>query len=201
MNTRQLPSIIASFEISCQFMVLIPLLSTIINIVAEEVMKKSRLCIEYEIDNYNSPALRCKTLYGMTKGACFIECARQQSRSCSCRAFQLHSRDGVCELLNNPNCMTENETPDITFVGLSTCRFIPPWQPTTAPNQSLHWRWVTDPPTMEGTISLQSPLGGVRYVTRGLHKVYIYQDIVDMVYSVHGGLVMRRLYVGPISSS
>ena len=160
----------ANFVITCLYMVLVSLLSTIINVVADDLMKKSRLCIEYEIDNYNSPALRCKTLYGMTKGECFMECARQQSRSCPCIAFQLHSRDGVCELLNNPNCMTENETPGVTFVGLSTCRFIPPWQPTTSPNQSLHWRWVTDPPTMEGTISFQSLLGGVRYVTRGLHK-------------------------------
>ena len=151
-------------------MVLISLLSTFIYVIAEDAMKKSRLCIEYEISNYNSPAPWCKTIGGMTKGDCFIECTRQQSRSCPCTAFQLHSRDGLCELLKNPNCMTENETPGITFVGLSTCQFIPPWQAIAAPNQSLHWRWVTDPPTMEATISFRSPLGGVRYVTRGLNK-------------------------------
>ena len=169
-NTRQSKCIIGNYVKTCPLLVLVSLLSIVIFGATEDVVTKSRLCIQYEINNFNSSARRCKTLNGMTKADCFMECVRHQNKSCPCRAFQLHSHNGLCELLHNLVCMTENETPGITFVGLSKCQLIPSWQSFASANQSGIWRWVRDPPTMEGTISFESPLGGVRYVTRSFHK-------------------------------
>ena len=171
MNTRHLSGIIPSYVIAFRLLVLATLLSTVIFAVADVAVKKSRLCIQYEIKSYKSFAHRCKTFNGMTKGGCFMECVRHQDKSCPCEAFQFRSHDGVCELLRiSSMCMAENEIPDVTFVSLSACQFIPPWQSIKPTDQSGAWRWVADPPTKQGAIKSVSPLGGARYVARSFYK-------------------------------
>ena len=134
------------------------------------IFYKTRLCLQYEISNYNSSAIRLKVLKRTSRVGCFIACVRHQHAQSSCRAFQFHRKQGLCELLPEVDltCMAEDVAQGITFVGLSECRFSPTLQSAIPENGT--WRWVTDPPTKNGTVSKKSPAGAVRYVTRVLHQ-------------------------------
>ena len=136
--------------------------------VAQGFFNKTRLCVQHEINDYNSSASPLQTINGTSRGRCFMECVRHQYTNSSCSAFQFQPKYGFCELLPEVTCMAENVTPGTTFVGLSECRYSAPWQPAVP--EDGNWQWVTDPPTMDGTITERSPLGGWRYVTRVLHQ-------------------------------
>ena len=92
-----------------------------------------------------------------------LECVRHQYTNSTCRAFQFQPIYGFCELLPEVTCMAENVTPGTTFVGLSECRYTAPRQPAVP--EDGNWQWVTDPHTMDGTITERSPLGAWRYAT------------------------------------
>ena len=130
------------------------LLYTVLFSVANGVIKKSRLCIQYEIKDYKSSLARLKTLNGTSRGSCFMECVRQHF---GCRAFQFHPKDGLCELLPEVKCMEEGTTAGTNLAGLSECKFLPFWLLTLPPNGN--WRWVTDPPTLNKIIELVSRKG------------------------------------------
>ena len=138
--------------------------------VVHGIFDKTRLCLQYEINNYNSSAVRLKVLQRTSRVGCFIACVRHQHTHPWCRAFQFHRKQGLCELLPEVDltCMAEDVAQGITFVGLSGCHFSPPLQSAIPENGT--WRWVTDPPTTDGTVYERSPRGAVRYVTRVLHK-------------------------------
>ena len=68
--------------------------------------------------------------------------------------------------IENEECMVESKTPGVTFVGVSKCKSIPPWQSTEPANGK--WRWVTDPSTWKDSLRLSSPGGGVRHIA--FHK-------------------------------
>ena len=136
--------------------------------VTHGIFNKTRLCVQHEINDYNSSASPLQTINRTSRGRCFMECVRHQYTNSSCRAFQFQSKYGFCELLPDVTCMAENVTPGISFIGLSECRFAAPRQ--QAVPEDGNWQWVTDPPTMDGTITERSPSGGWRYVTRVLHQ-------------------------------
>ena len=140
--------------------------STSLASIAGGVIMKARLCTEYEINDYNSLAPRCDTFNAESKIACYMECVRHPL--CFCKAFQFHSPDGFCEIFENDNCMSENKTPNITFVGVSQCKSNSPWLTTKPANGN--WRWVTNPRKLRGAITLLSPDGNERIVGRVFHK-------------------------------
>ena len=131
---------------------------------ANGIIRKARLCIQYEIKDYNSSLARLKTLNGTSRGGCFMKCVRHLE----CRAFQFHPNDGLCELLPEVACMAENKTAGINLVGLSECHFLPLWKPVLPTNGN--WQWVTDPPTLDKTIELKSRRGARRKVGRVLYQ-------------------------------
>ena len=150
----------------CFLFLFADILSTGLSSIAGGVIKKDRLCVQYEINDYNSSAHRCDALNAASKTACFMECAYH--RWCLCRAFQFNSWDGFCEILGKEKCMAENKTPNILFVSVSECKSILPWHSTKPVDGK--WRWVTDPPTRKGTVKIKSPGGGVRHVVRAFHQ-------------------------------
>ena len=144
---------------SCLLVLFVDTLSPVV----DGVIKKARVCVQYEINDYKSSARRCDAFTSVSKTAWFVECLRHQH--CSCGSFQFNSLDGLCEILENEECMVENKTPGVTFVGVFNCKTIPPWQSTEPANGK--WRWVTDPPTRKGSVRLSSP----GFVTpRAFHK-------------------------------
>ena len=138
--------------------------------VVRGIFDKTRLCLQCEINNYNSSAVRLKVLNRTSRVGCFIACVRYQLTHSSCRAFQFHRKQGLCELLPEVDltCMAGDVVQGITFVGLSKCHFSPPLKSAIPENGTLCW--VTDPHTKDGTVYERSPAGAVRYVTRVLHQ-------------------------------
>ena len=131
--------------------------------------KKTRLCVQYEIDDYNSTMIPLKQISGVTRNACFIECVRYQQGISPCRAFHFQHSEGICELLSEDNnCMPDTNSPGTTYVHLSVCQSVAPWRRRNPSPGS--WQWVTKPVSMSSTIKMTSPLGAVRYVVRVLHK-------------------------------
>ena len=130
---------------------------------------KTRLCIQYEIDDYVSSKNPLKQISGLTKGNCLMECVRHQQGSSPCRAFHFRQREATCELLpEERTCMSETTSPGTTYVHLSDCQSGAPWRRlNTSPGS---WQWVTNPASLSDTVNLRSPLGAVRYVGRVLHK-------------------------------
>ena len=140
--------------------------STCMSSVPEDAVKKVRMCMQYKINDYKSSARRCDAFTSVSMTACFMQCTRHQK--CFCKAFQFDSRDGLCEILEKEECMAENNTPGVVFVGVRKCQSIPPWKSTEPANGK--WRWVTHPPTRKGSVRLSSPGGAVRYVARAFHE-------------------------------
>ena len=81
--------------------------STGMSSVPDDFIKKDRMCMQYEIINYKSSARRCDVFTSVSKTACFMQCIRH--RQCSCRNFQFHSGDGLCEILESEECMVEKK--------------------------------------------------------------------------------------------
>ena len=130
---------------------------------------KTRLCLQYEIDDYNSTALPLKQIYGVDRGACLMECVRHQQGGSPGRAFQFRLVEGICELLPGDNdCMPDTTSPSTTYVHLSDCQSVAPWRRLNPSPGS--WQWVTNPASLNDAIKVTSPLGAVRYVVRVLHK-------------------------------
>ena len=127
---------------------------------------KMRLCIQYEMEDYNSSMIPLKKLSEVTRGACFVECLRHQQGSSPCRAFHFRQVQGICELLpHDVTCMAENMTPGTTYVHLSECDSVAPWRrinPDSGPLQ-----WVAD---RDGALGFLGPFRRYRYVVRVLYK-------------------------------
>ena len=151
---------------TCYLVLFIDILSTSMSLATGGVLEKARLCVQYEINDHNSSALRCDAFSSVSKIACFMECVRHQT--CFCSAFQFHSQHGFCEILGNEECMAKNKFRGVTFVGVSECKSTPLWQSTEPANGK--WRWVIDPPGRQGAVEIASPLGRKRYVGRALHQ-------------------------------
>ena len=127
---------------------------------------KKRLCVQYEMDDYNSSMVPLKKMSGVTHSACFVECVRHQQGGSPCRAFHFRKAEGICELLpKDITCMADNTAPGTTYVHLSDCEAVAPWhgiKPSSGPLQ-----WIAK---KRGSLKLHSPLGGDRYVVRVLNK-------------------------------
>ena len=131
--------------------------------------EKTRLCIQYEIDDYNSTLFPLKQISGVTRNACFIECVRYQRGISPCRAFHFRQSEGICELLPDDNdCMPDTTSPGTKYVHLSDCQSVPPWHRLNPSPGS--WQWESNPVSLSDAIKVTSPLGAVRYVVRVLHK-------------------------------
>ena len=129
-------------------------------------INKTRLCLQYEIDDYNSSMIPLKTLSGVNRSVCFMECVRHQMVSPPCRAFHFRPVDGICELLpGDIPCMVDNTTPGTTYVHLSECESVAPWRAIKPDHSPI--QWITN---VEEAFYLRSPLGADRYVIRVLHK-------------------------------
>ena len=129
-------------------------------------VNKKRLCIQYEMDDYNSSMIPLKKLSAVTRSACFVECVRHQQGSSPCQAFHFRQAEGICELLTKDiSCMAANVTPGTTYVHLSGCESVAPWRHINPGSDPL--QWVTN---RVGALSLRSQLGGYRFVVRVLHK-------------------------------
>ena len=137
-------------------------------IFAKGDVNKKRLCVQYEMTDYNSSMIPLKKMSGMTRSSCFVECVRHQQGRSPCRAFHFRQLEGICELLpKDITCMADNTTPGTTYVHLSDCGSVAPWSrinPEPGPLQ-----WVTNRDRF-GTLGMLSPLGGYRLVVRVLHK-------------------------------
>ena len=127
---------------------------------------KTRLCIEYEMDDYNSTMTPLKTLTGVTRAMCIAACAHHQQDISPCRSVHFRPTEDICELLPEAaTCMVDNTTPGTTYVHLADCETVVPYRgikPNPGPLQ-----WVAD---SNGALSLTSPQGGVKYGVRVLHK-------------------------------
>ena len=129
---------------------------------------KKRLCLQYEMHDYNSSRIPLKKLSAVTRSACFVECVRHQQGSSPCQAFHFRQVDGICELLpRDITCMADNTTPGTTYVHLSECGSVAPWRRINPESGPLQWMANRH---RFGTLGLPSPLGGYRYVIRVLHK-------------------------------
>ena len=137
--------------------------------VAKGSSTKKRLCVQYEIHDFNVSMIALSTLSGMTQSVCFLECVRHQPGHSPCRGFHFRPKEGVCELLPEESvCMTGSVVLGTTYVHLSGCTFMATYYGINPGPGPL--RWFTNLAVQRGALHFQSPLGGIRYVVRVLHK-------------------------------
>ena len=142
------------------------LLWGVLVLLAKADISKQRLCIQYEVADYNSSMIPQKKLFGMSWNSCFVQCVRHQPQRSPCRAFHFRQEEGVCELLpEDIKCMADNMTPGTTYVHLSDCEAVVPWRGINPNPGPLEWVTVRS-----GVHGLRSPLGGLRYVVRVVNK-------------------------------
>ena len=130
-------------------------------------LKKRRLCVDVEVENYrsNAPVLGIYSM--LIKQMCFLRCMRDAS----CEAFHFRYQGGVCDLLPKPDsCLGQNITNGTLYVELNTCGLYPPRKAFLPPSDT--WRWVSDVTDLTDTVALVS--SGTRYVSRVFERgVYL----------------------------
>ena len=153
-----------------EFLHILALVNTIMIGVTNGQVKKNKLCVQMELEEYHSNNSVIKELITFDKNKCISECVR----SGSCRAIHYKPTEKTCELLEatDSQCMVENVAPGVQFVQLTTCSFQLPVRARRPENNG--WRWDTYPATMADAVSVRSPLGRNRYVGKLFyHGMYL----------------------------
>ena len=114
--------------------------------------------------------------------------------SLSLSGFHFRPKEGICELLSEESaCMAGNVVLDTTYGHLSHGTFMAPYRGINpGPGPLL---WITDPATSSGTLLIRSPLGGIRYMVRVLHKSLRLPDWEHSLQQESRVLMGRSLFV------
>ena len=145
------------------------LLSCISFTIVQCVVHKTRLSVEFVVDDYHPGGEPIQTLKGLTRNKCMSSCARTKY----CSAFNFRSENGMCMLhpaYIKKECMAENFTQGLEYVHMTdTFDGVPPWRGLRNKDNN-HGYWKVNPTRQTGIPYLRSDLGAVRHVARVLYK-------------------------------
>ena len=99
---------------------------------------KNKMCLLYEFHDYASnDTTVIERFDGTTKPQCMLSCVRDNY----CSAFNFHSNDGKCELLDtSEGCMSYDLRMGTIFVQLTQCDGTAPWRVVSPALEKLQWK-------------------------------------------------------------
>ena len=129
------------------------------------ISTKRRLCVDYEIPSYRaSRPLDMKT--AQSRGKCISSCVRLDV----CLAVNYNPSSGVCELLPEAEvCMPINNSPEFSYIHLTTCGGHSPWITESASSEFWQWISTNNPKSIRNSlVTMVSDF--TRFVARVLHN-------------------------------
>ena len=132
------------------------------------VIKKRRLCVDVEVDNYRSDDRILSTHTIPTKHMCMVRCMRDAN----CHAFHFLYQDSLCELLPFPSrCRAQNTSDGTLYIELNICGVYPPRKAFLLPVGT--WQWVSNVTDLTDAVPMVS-VDRTRYVSRMFERgVYL----------------------------
>ena len=135
---------------------------------ANAAVFKRRLCVEYEIQDYQSIDEPLQIINETeSRSLCMMQCVR----NVDCLAFNYHTDSATCILLPAASCMTLDGQHGYLYVHLSDCNMVPVREIRRPPGGG--WRWVrTDSPASRNDL-IKLP---------GQHKRFVGRIFIDGFY-------------------
>ena len=129
---------------------------------ANSIVFRRRLCVEYEIQDYQSMDEPLQTINDTeTRSRCMMQCVG----NVDCLAYNYHPDSATCILLPAAgSCMTLDSQHGYLYVHLSDCNMVPVREIRRPPDGG--WRWVrTDSPASRNDL-IKLPGQRIRYAGR-----------------------------------